>query len=59
MGCLSVIVAEVEVERIGRASLRVGLVCSVGHLDPTEGIIWASDGRLITLYGGFLIAADE
>lgn len=33
---------------------RVGLVCTT-NLDPREGILWASDGRLITLEGGYLI----
>ena len=45
----------VTTQRIGGISCRMGLVC------PTNiglGIIWASDGRLITLEGGFLIGND-
>lgn len=41
--------------RVGGMTCRMGLVCSTG---VGIGIIWASDGRLITLEGGFLIAAD-
>ena len=44
------------VEPVGRMSLRVGLVCGT-NLDIGGGILWASDGRLITLEGGFLITA--
>lgn len=33
---------------------RVGLVCTT-NIDVRPGILWASDGRLITLEGGFLI----
>lgn len=33
---------------------RVGLVCTT-NIDIRPGILWASDGRLITLEGGFLI----
>ena len=38
--------------RIGGINSRLGLVCS-----PSIGIgiLWASDGRLITIEGGFLI----
>lgn len=41
--------------RVGGMTCRMGLVCSTGL---GKGIIWASDGRLITLEGGFLIGAD-
>lgn len=42
--------------RVGGVTCRMGLVCSTGL--GGLGIIWASDGRLITLEGGFLIGAD-
>ncbi len=35
-----------------RASFRMGIVCGVS-LD--SGVLWASDGRLVTLEGGYLI----
>ena len=35
-------------------SFRFGLVCPT-NLDNRTGILWASDGRLITLEGGYLI----
>lgn len=41
--------------RVGGMTCRMGLVCGTGF---GTGIIWASDGRLITLEGGFLIGAD-
>lgn len=44
-----------SVTRVGGMTCRMGLVC------PTNlglGIIWASDGRLITLEGGYLIGND-
>lgn len=43
-----------RVERLTRMTARVGLVCST-NIDIRPGILWASDGRLITLEGGFLI----
>lgn len=46
---------EATARRVGGMTCRMGLVCSTG---VGIGIIWASDGRLITLEGGFLIAAD-
>ena len=36
--------------------VRVGLVCST-NLNDEYGIIWASDGKLITIEGGYLIQA--
>lgn len=42
--------------RVGGMTCRMGLICSTGI--GVNGIIWASDGRLITLDGGFLIGAD-
>lgn len=41
--------------RVGGMTCRMGLVCNTGL---GRGIIWACDGRLITLEGGFLIGAD-
>lgn len=43
------------VRRVSDFSVRIGLVCTtdLGEL----GIIWASDGKLITLEGGYLIGA--
>ena len=46
---------EATTTRVGGMTCRMGLVCSPGL---GYGIIWASDGRLITLEGGFLISAD-
>lgn len=46
---------EAGATRVGGMTCRMGLVCSTGL---GKGIIWASDGRLITLEGGFLISAD-
>lgn len=46
-----------RIGRIGGLSVRFGLVCGT-NLDPREGILWASDGRLITLEGGYLIPAQ-
>lgn len=46
---------DASARRVGGMTCRMGLVCSTG---VGIGIIWASDGRLITLEGGFLIAAD-
>ena len=43
-----------SVSRMGGMTCRIGLVCGT-NLDPRPGILWASDGRLITLEGGFLI----
>lgn len=71
MSCLSVRIkrigggASADVRRIGgmaaasvepfpHMTARVGLVCTT-NLDHREGILWASDGRLITLEGGYLI----
>lgn len=42
------------VERCCGMTARVGLVCTT-NIDIRPGILWASDGRLITLEGGFLI----
>ena len=42
------------VSRVGGLSVRFGLICGT-NLDQRPGILWASDGRLITLEGGFLI----
>lgn len=70
MNCLNVDISrvgglDVEVSRVGAMScnirrisdfkVRIGLVCGtdLGEL----GIIWASDGKLITLEGGYLIGA--
>lgn len=41
-------------ERMGRMTFRAGLVCTT-NIDIKPGILWASDGRLITLEGGYLI----
>lgn len=38
--------------RVGGVKSRVGLVCAPGI---GIGVLWASDGRLITIEGGFLI----
>lgn len=44
----------VSVTRIEPMTCRVGLVCGT-NIDTRPGILWASDGRLITIEGGFLI----
>lgn len=44
-----------EAERVGGLTVSVALVCSVNIGDT--GIIWASDGKLVTLEGGYLIGA--
>lgn len=41
--------------RIHDLAISIGLVCSTSIGDL--GIIWASDGKLITLEGGYLIQA--
>lgn len=46
--------AAARVERQCGMTARVGLVCTT-NIDTRPGILWASDGRLITLEGGFLI----
>lgn len=46
--------ASASVQRVGSLSVRFGLVCGT-NLDQRPGILWASDGRLITIEGGFLI----
>lgn len=61
MSCLTVRVERIggmsaTVQRIGGISIAVGLVCATSLGD--EGIIWASDGKLITADGGYLIAAE-
>lgn len=61
MSCLTVRVERIggmsaTVQRIGGISIAVGLVCTTSLAE--EGIIWASDGKLITLEGGYLIAAE-
>lgn len=43
-----------RVRRMAGMTARVGLVCTT-NIDIRPGILWASDGRLITLEGGFLI----
>lgn len=43
-----------SVARSGGLTVRFGLVCGT-NIDQRPGILWASDGRLITLEGGFLI----
>ena len=73
MGCLSVNIRRiggvaveaqhvggiaVEAERIGGVSVTASLVCGV-DIGPILGIIWASDGKLITAEGGYLIGATE
>lgn len=60
VGCLTVDLSriggsDVSVERISDFAVTVGLVCAVNI--GTRGIIWASDGALITLEGGYLIGA--
>ena len=45
---------DVSVSRVGGLTVRFGLVCGT-NIDQRPGILWASDGRLITLEGGFLI----
>lgn len=42
-----------RVERQGWMTARVGLVCGT-NLNRRPGILWASDGVLITLEGGYL-----
>lgn len=46
------------ITRAGRMSCRFGLVCGT-NLDTRPGILWASDGILITLEGGYLIVDKE
>lgn len=48
---------EARASRVSDFAVTVGLVCTV-NISPIEGIIWASDGKLITLEGGYLIAAE-
>lgn len=61
MSCLTVKVERIggmsaTVQRIGGMSVAAGLVCTTSLSE--EGIIWASDGKLITADGGYLIAAE-
>ena len=63
MGCLKVTLQRIggmsaTANRIGGMGITVGLVCSV-DINPEYGIIWASDGKLMTLEGGYLIGAIE
>ena len=44
-----------EAKRVGDLTVTIALICSVNIGD--NGIIWASDGKLITLEGGYLIGA--
>ena len=60
MNCLDVKVSRFgglscTVRRISDFNVRVGLVCTTNLGE--YGIIWASDGKLITLEGGYLIGA--
>lgn len=60
IGCLTISFErkgglEVGARRIGGLSVSMGLVCEVSY--DSDGIIWASDGKLITLEGGYLIGA--
>lgn len=62
MGCLNITLERIggssaSARRIGGISVAVGMVCSVDIRQV--GIIWASDGKLITLEGGYLIGAFE
>lgn len=60
IGCLTISLdrkggVEATATRIHDFAVSVGLVCNT-NLDEL-GIIWASDGKLITLDGGYLIGA--
>ena len=46
---------DTDMLRKGGVYLAVGLVCGVSLGE--QGIIWASDGRLLTLENGYLIGA--
>ena len=46
------------ITRIGEMTCRIGLVCGT-NLGINGGIIWANDGRLLTLENGFLISAQQ
>ena len=59
-GCLTVVIGrvggmEASATRISDFTVTIGLVCPTNL--GTQGIIWASDGKLITLEGGYLIGA--
>lgn len=73
MGCLSTTIRRIgglvatltmvggltaRVTRVGAMTCRVGLVCGT-NLGINGGIIWANDGRLLTLENGFLISAQH
>ena len=47
--------ASMGMERIGGISVRMGVVCGI---DFGSGILWASDERLITFEGGFIIVRN-
>jgi len=60
MNCIELSVTRVgrlslNANRVGGLKIRVGLVCTTNLGE--QGIIWASDGKLITLEGGYLIGA--
>lgn len=60
MNCLEVNIERKDnlscaVRRVCGLTVRIGLVCTAGLGE--YGIIWASDGKLITLEGGYLIGA--
>ena len=49
--------ASATAARVGGIIANMGLVCGAGI--GIDGILWASDAKLITIDGGYLIVADK
>ena len=64
MSCLSVTLTRVKqinasMSRMSHMSARLSLVCATDLKRPDENVLYASDGGLLTIDGGYLIVQPD